>query len=64
MKIGRRKIDYVGVKDFLILISKIGVKFIYRKILNSWAADVEIGFLTKSILQPFGFKFSFRQRGS
>ena len=64
IKVGGRKIDYVGVKDFLILISEMGVKFIYRKILNSWAADVEIGFPTKSILQPFGFTSSFRQRRS
>ena len=45
-------------------ISEMGVKMNLRIMTKSYAADPEIGFPTKSILQPFGLMCPFRQFGS
>ena len=64
MKFGLRKRNYFGVKELFseIFISKISGKMNLGIITKNYAADLEIGFPTKSILQPFEFTSSFRQR--
>ena len=52
-------------QDFFskISISKSSVKMYFRIIMKNHAADPEIGFLTISILKPYGITRPRRQRG-
>ena len=56
---------FLGLEFFSeILISKLVVKMNLRIITKNYAADPEIGFVTKSILKPNGRTWPCRQRGS
>ena len=54
------------LKNFFlkILIAKMSEEMNLRIITKNHAADPEIGFLTKSILKPYGIPRPRRQRGS